>query len=193
MPDIFRTKVLCQHKVSLTAFYILLLQWWSCSLQSRGSFIQLSPGRYSSQMSFGHTAYVQNSHDCIHKHTPLRPYVSRSTDVCSNATVTAGDVMALTRTRRERMFLTDNSVQLQKKKMSWQSCRAIFQVSPNASFHVKLGKREKFQILNILNSCFVTAQFSFIQELLYGHYQSGWEAWGERKETLIIFPRHLIL
>lgn len=33
----------------------------------------------------------------------------------NNAAVTAGDIMALTGTRREKMFLSDNDVQLQKK------------------------------------------------------------------------------
>lgn len=55
-------------------------------------------------------------------------------------------------------------------------------MSPKASFCVKLEKRANFQILNILNSCSLTAQFSFTQDLLYGHYQSGGETWGERKE-----------
>lgn len=64
--------------------------------------------------SFGYTAYVQNSHACIHKHLPLRPHISRSTYVCNNA-ASAGGIMALIRNCRERMFLSDNDVQLQKK------------------------------------------------------------------------------
>lgn len=104
----------------------------------------------------------------------------------------AGDIMALKTTHRERIFPSDKNVPLQKK-IPWKSSKTISQMSPRASFHVKLGKRAKFQILNILNSCFLTVLFSFIWELLYGHYQSGRQTWGERKEILIIFPRNFIL
>lgn len=65
-------------------------------------------------MSFGYAAYAQNNHDYIHKNTSLRPHISRSCDVDNKAVVTAGNITALTRTHWEKMFLSDNDVQLQK-------------------------------------------------------------------------------
>lgn len=65
------------------------------------------------------------------------------------------------------MLLCDSDVQLQKKKHSARiKLQTVFQMPPSSEFCVKLVKRPTFQILNILNICFLTAflQFIFMQE-----------------------------